>query len=44
MTNDSCYLVPNVELPSLCSTKFRSGPPGEEAQAASQFIADVIEK
>uniref|UniRef100_A0A8C4UVV5 Ribosomal RNA-processing protein 43 n=1 Tax=Falco tinnunculus TaxID=100819 RepID=A0A8C4UVV5_FALTI len=37
------YIVPNVELPSLCSTKFRSGPPGEEAQAASQFIADVIE-
>ncbi|NXV48680.1 EXOS8 protein, partial [Uria aalge] len=43
MTDDSCYLVPNVELPSLCSTRFRSGPPGEEAQAASQFIADVIE-
>ncbi|NXC34732.1 EXOS8 protein, partial [Campylorhamphus procurvoides] len=37
------YIVPNVELPSLCSEKFRSGPPGEEAQAASQFIADVIE-
>ncbi|XP_071594039.1 exosome complex component RRP43 isoform X1 [Heliangelus exortis] len=37
------YIVPNVELPSLCSTRFRSGPPGEEAQAASQFIADVIE-
>ncbi|XP_009957260.1 PREDICTED: exosome complex component RRP43, partial [Leptosomus discolor] len=40
---DKGYIVPNVELPSLCSTKFRSGPPGEEAQAASQFIADVIE-
>ncbi|NXF09390.1 EXOS8 protein, partial [Smithornis capensis] len=37
------YIVPNVELPSLCSERFRSGPPGEEAQAASQFIADVIE-
>ncbi|KFV87215.1 Exosome complex component RRP43, partial [Struthio camelus australis] len=37
------YIVPNVELPSLCSTRFRPGPPGEEAQAASQFIADVIE-
>ncbi|NXA51700.1 EXOS8 protein, partial [Nothocercus julius] len=37
------YIVPNVELPSLCSPRFRSGPPGEEAQAASQFIADVIE-
>ncbi|XP_027530307.1 exosome complex component RRP43-like [Neopelma chrysocephalum] len=37
------YIVPNVELPSLCSERFRSGPPGEEAQAASQFIADVID-
>ncbi|NXP67740.1 EXOS8 protein, partial [Chloropsis cyanopogon] len=34
------YIVPNVELPSLCAERFRSGPPGEEAQAASQFIAD----
>uniref|UniRef100_A0A8D0LBL6 Exosome complex component RRP43 n=1 Tax=Sphenodon punctatus TaxID=8508 RepID=A0A8D0LBL6_SPHPU len=37
------YIVPNVDLPALCSARFRSGPPGEEAQAASQFIADVIE-
>ncbi|XP_059349529.1 exosome complex component RRP43 isoform X3 [Ammospiza nelsoni] len=37
------YIVPNVELPPLCAERFRSGPPGEEAQAASQFIADVIE-
>ncbi|KAJ6658270.1 hypothetical protein lerEdw1_020542 [Lerista edwardsae] len=37
------YIVPNVDLPPLCSSRFRSGPPGEEAQAASQFIADVIE-
>ncbi|XP_072466490.1 exosome complex component RRP43 isoform X2 [Notamacropus eugenii] len=35
--------VPNVDLPPLCSSRFRSGPPGEEAQVASQFIADVIE-
>ncbi|XP_042305688.1 exosome complex component RRP43 [Sceloporus undulatus] len=37
------YIVPNVDLPPLCSSRFRPGPPGEEAQAASQFIADVIE-
>ncbi|XP_030056261.1 exosome complex component RRP43 [Microcaecilia unicolor] len=37
------YIVPNVDLPSLCSSRFRPGPPGEEAQVASQFIADVIE-
>ncbi|KAF7237533.1 Exosome complex component RRP43 [Varanus komodoensis] len=37
------YIVPNVDLPPLCSSRFRPGPPGEEAQAASQFLADVIE-
>nr|XP_055064049.1 exosome complex component RRP43 [Misgurnus anguillicaudatus] len=37
------YIVPNVDLPPLCSSKFRPGPPGEQAQAASQFMADVIE-
>ncbi|KAM9609852.1 exosome complex component RRP43 isoform 2-T2 [Trichechus inunguis] len=40
---DKGYIVPNVDLPPLCSSRFRSGPPGEEAQVASQFIADVIE-
>uniref|UniRef100_A0A3B5PZG1 Ribosomal RNA-processing protein 43 n=1 Tax=Xiphophorus maculatus TaxID=8083 RepID=A0A3B5PZG1_XIPMA len=38
------YIVPNVDLPPLCSSRFRPGPPGEQAQAASQFIADVIER
>ncbi|XP_042621220.1 exosome complex component RRP43-like [Cyprinus carpio] len=37
------YIVPNVDLPPLCSSRFRPGPPGEQAQAASQFIADVIQ-
>nr|XP_015823820.2 exosome complex component RRP43 [Nothobranchius furzeri] len=37
------YIVPNVDLPPLCSSRFRPGPPGEQAQAASQFIADIIE-
>ncbi|XP_069747803.1 exosome complex component RRP43 isoform X2 [Narcine bancroftii] len=37
------YIVPNVDLPPLCSSRFRPGPPGEQAQAASQFIFDVIE-
>lgn len=40
----SIFSVPNVDLSPLCSWRFRSGPPGEEAQVASQFIADVIEK
>lgn len=37
-----CASVPNVDLPPLCSSRFRPGPPGEQAQVASQFIADVI--
>lgn len=37
-------LVPNVDLPPLCSSRFRPGPPGEQAQACSQFIAELIER
>ncbi|KAL4608565.1 exosome complex component RRP43 [Arapaima gigas] len=37
------YVVPNVDLPPLCSSKFRPGPPGEQAQVASQFVADLID-
>ncbi|KAI4901251.1 hypothetical protein NFI96_015260 [Prochilodus magdalenae] len=40
---DQGYIVPNVDLPPLCSSRFRPGPPGEQAQAASQFLADVID-
>jgi len=36
------YIVPNVELPPLCSSRFRPGPPGEQAQVLSQFVADII--
>ncbi|PWA23139.1 hypothetical protein CCH79_00002315 [Gambusia affinis] len=43
MTLTCSCSVPNVDLPPLCSSRFRPGPPGEQAQAASQFIADIIE-
>ncbi|XP_070552298.1 exosome complex component RRP43-like [Ptychodera flava] len=36
------YIVPNVDLPPLCSPRFRPGPPSEQAQVVSQFIDDVI--
>ena len=36
--------VPNVDLPPLCSSRFRSGPPSEQAQVLSQFVADIISK
>ncbi|KDR23812.1 exosome complex component RRP43-like isoform X2 [Zootermopsis nevadensis] len=36
------YLVPNVELPPLCSPKFRPGPPSDQAQVSSNFIAETL--
>ncbi|XP_077983660.1 exosome complex component RRP43-like [Glandiceps talaboti] len=36
------YIVPNVDLPPLCSPRFRPGPPSEQAQVVSQFVNDVI--
>ena len=38
------FLVPNVELPALCSPEFRPGPPCDEAQVLSQFVADTVTK
>ena len=36
--------VPNVDLPPLCSSRFRPGPPNEQAQVLSQFVANVLSK
>ncbi|KAM7436234.1 Exosome complex component RRP43 [Porites harrisoni] len=36
------FIVPNVDLPPLCSSRFRPGPPSEQAQVLSQFVADII--
>ncbi|PIK47576.1 putative exosome complex component RRP43 [Apostichopus japonicus] len=36
------YLVPNVELPPLCSSQFKSGPPGDQAQVVSQLIDNIV--
>ncbi|KAJ8028707.1 Exosome complex component RRP43 [Holothuria leucospilota] len=36
------YLVPNVELPPLCSSQFKVGPPSEQAQVVSQLIDDIV--
>ncbi|XP_065670072.1 exosome complex component RRP43 isoform X2 [Hydra vulgaris] len=41
-TNEG-YFVPNVDLPALCSHEFRPGPPSDQAQAMSQFIAETVE-
>lgn len=34
--------VPNVDLPSLASSEFKSGPPSELAQTATQFMLEVL--
>ena len=36
------YVVTNVTLPPLCSPRIKSGPPGETAQAATQFAAELV--
>ncbi|XP_066999770.1 exosome complex component RRP43 [Anabrus simplex] len=36
------FFVPNVTLPPLCSPKFRPGPPSDQAQVASHFVAEVV--
>lgn len=41
-TADQGFLIPNVELPPLCSAKFKPGPPSEQAQIATQLVADIV--
>ncbi|KAG0276013.1 Exosome complex component RRP43 [Linnemannia exigua] len=41
---DQGYLVPNVELSPMCSSKFRPGPPSEQAQAVSEAINRVLKE
>ncbi|KAF5302008.1 hypothetical protein FQR65_LT08673 [Abscondita terminalis] len=36
------FLICNVDLPPLCSSKFRPGPPSDLAQVTTRFIADLI--
>ncbi|XP_013388851.1 exosome complex component RRP43 isoform X1 [Lingula anatina] len=40
---DKGIIVPNVDLPALCSPRFRPGPPSEQAQVVSQFMVEVIQ-
>jgi len=34
--------VPNIDLPALCSPKFKPGPPVEEAQVYSNQLYDLL--
>ncbi|KAL7408997.1 ribosomal protein S5 domain 2-type protein [Mrakia frigida] len=39
--NQGC-LVPNIDLPSLCSSKFKPGPPSTEAQVLTDRLSRVL--
>jgi exosome complex component RRP43 len=34
--------VPNVDLPAMCSPKFKPGPPTEEAQILSDRLNEIL--
>ncbi|WWC65487.1 uncharacterized protein I303_108105 [Kwoniella dejecticola CBS 10117] len=36
------YVVPNIDLPALCSPNFKPGPPGDEAQTYSNWLNDLL--
>ncbi|CAH1796394.1 unnamed protein product, partial [Owenia fusiformis] len=37
------FIIPNIDLPALCSPRFKPGPPCDQAQVYSQLVADVIQ-
>lgn len=39
---DRGFIVPNVDLPPMCHSQFKPGPPPDLAQAASDFLRRVI--
>ncbi|KAJ9080400.1 hypothetical protein DSO57_1025423 [Entomophthora muscae] len=41
---DSGFLVPNVEMGPLCSSKIRPGPPSERPMVYSEVLAKILHK
>lgn len=39
---DQGFLITNVELPPLCSSRFRPGPPSDHAQVTSTIVSEII--
>ncbi|KAJ1915638.1 hypothetical protein H4219_004208 [Mycoemilia scoparia] len=37
------FLVPNIELSPLCSSKFRPGPPSDQAQVISEYLYRIFD-
>jgi hypothetical protein len=42
ITRDSTILVPNLDLPAICSPRFKPGPPTEEAQVLSERLNEAL--
>ena len=40
--DDHKITVPNLDLPAMCSPKFKPGPPTEEAQVLSDRLNQVL--
>jgi exosome complex component RRP43 len=38
------FIVPNFDLPALCCSRFRPGPPNQQTQQISQQIHDLFLK
>ena len=36
------FIVPNLDLPAICSPKFKPGPPTEEAQVLSDRLNEAL--
>ncbi|WVQ85775.1 hypothetical protein IAT38_007942 [Cryptococcus sp. DSM 104549] len=36
------FVVPNIDLPALCSPQFKPGPPGDRAQTYSNWLNDLL--
>ncbi|WWD20524.1 hypothetical protein CI109_105000 [Kwoniella shandongensis] len=41
-TPNEGYIVPNIDLPALSSSRFKPGPPGDEAQTFSNWLNDLL--
>ncbi|KAL4718373.1 hypothetical protein ACJJTC_002288, partial [Scirpophaga incertulas] len=39
---DRGFLVTNVEVPALCSHKYKPGPPSDSAQVTNFLVSDII--
>ncbi|PSN53587.1 Exosome complex component RRP43 [Blattella germanica] len=36
------FMIPNVELPPLCSPNFTPGPPSDQAQVSTNLVAEIF--